>query len=85
MLNRYGGAKMLYANDIALVEMNQELFITANVMPICVDWRNSLPPLNSGDEGIVSNASADALGNMLCSKTNVATRGWKHWVPKKSC
>lgn len=54
MLNDYGGPKMLFANDIAVVEMNQELSITAHVMPICVDWGNSQPPLKGGDEGIVS-------------------------------
>ncbi|XP_034246691.1 polyserase-2-like [Thrips palmi] len=49
----YGGFRLLYANDIALVELQGEVTITATVMPICVDWKRARPPLRGGDEGIV--------------------------------
>ncbi|XP_034252944.1 uncharacterized protein LOC117652273 isoform X2 [Thrips palmi] len=53
MLNRYGGSKHFFINDIALVELHQDLTITTSVMPICVDWGRAHPPLKNGEEGIV--------------------------------
>lgn len=50
----YGDKKLLYVNDIALVELEQDVTINANVLPICIDWRRAHQPLQKGDNGLVS-------------------------------
>ena len=41
------------ANDIALVELQDEVEVTAWTQPVCVDWERRQPPLREGEEGVV--------------------------------
>ncbi|XP_034248418.1 uncharacterized protein LOC117649627 [Thrips palmi] len=49
----FGGAEFQYANDIALVELLQEVDITPYVLPVCVDWALDLPDLYPGEFGTI--------------------------------
>ncbi|XP_034255654.1 uncharacterized protein LOC117653824 [Thrips palmi] len=49
----YGAKKLHYANDIALVELESEVAVTAWTLPVCVDWSLELPDLRNGEEGTV--------------------------------
>ncbi|XP_034247547.1 uncharacterized protein LOC117649170 isoform X2 [Thrips palmi] len=49
----YGGVKLHYANDIALLELESEVAVTAWTLPVCVDWNGDLPDLRGGEEGTV--------------------------------
>lgn len=60
--NDYKGHEKDFANDIALVELDQDAAITATVWPICVDLTGTLLPLHSGDEGIMAGYGGRAEG-----------------------
>ncbi|KAJ1519759.1 hypothetical protein ONE63_005015 [Megalurothrips usitatus] len=49
----YGATKLQFTNDIALVELAQEVDITAWALPVCVDWGLTQPELRDGEEGTV--------------------------------
>ena len=53
-LKDYGAKKLQYANDIALVELMNEVDVTSWALPVCVDWALELPDLRDGDLGTVS-------------------------------
>jgi len=50
----YRGLSLNYAQDIALIELKTHLKINAVVLPICVDWSQTLPDLREGMIGKVS-------------------------------
>ncbi|XP_052121866.1 uncharacterized protein LOC113217967 [Frankliniella occidentalis] len=49
----YGAKKLQYANDISLVELDNEVDVTAWTLPVCVDWGLELSDLRHGQEGTV--------------------------------
>ncbi|KAJ1522494.1 hypothetical protein ONE63_001684 [Megalurothrips usitatus] len=51
--NGYKGARELHSNDIALVELKEDVDITSWTMPVCVDWGLELPDLQHGEKGAV--------------------------------
>ncbi|XP_034232819.1 uncharacterized protein LOC117640424 [Thrips palmi] len=57
----YGARKLHYVNDIALVELEAEVAVTAWTLPVCVDWGQDLPDLRSGEEGTVVGFGDNAL------------------------
>lgn len=53
MKKDYGARKQYFVNDIALVELQSEVAVTAWTLPVCVDWARELPDLRHGEEGTV--------------------------------
>jgi len=53
---RYRGSKRDFEHDLAIVEV--KFVFTSVVVPLCVDWTGrNLPPLKSGEAGLVRETS----------------------------
>ncbi|XP_052123634.1 uncharacterized protein LOC113217320 isoform X3 [Frankliniella occidentalis] len=53
-VHSFTGPLKLFSNDIALVLLSTHVSINVNVLPICLDWGQRLPPLPSGTLGLVA-------------------------------
>ena len=59
----YGGQRLNHVKDLALVEMDSEVDLTASTLPACIDWGLEERPLRAGDVGTVSSSRSESALN----------------------
>lgn len=74
------GAGVAHSNDLALLRLNEAVFLNDRVWPICIDWKGDQLPLKNGDKGSMAGFGSGGsleyfplrlLGKDLCKKNAI--------------